>query len=266
MAGLNLQNSLQARWFPYVRRNTNAKVRLFCLPYAGGGASAFRTWADKLPDFIEIYPVQLPGREMRIRETPLTRMSSLVHALADAVDPLLNRPFAFFGHSMGAMICWELACELRRRHGIEPAQLFVSGRRAPQVPDNDPPLHDMQTSELLQALRRFSGIPEDFYEHAELVELKLPVLRADFELCEKYVYRPEPPLNCPITAFGGLEDLDESREMLERWGNRTSKVFKLRMLPGDHFFLHSSEALLLQLLFEELRQLTSPTAWNSLGG
>lgn len=262
MAGTNVQNSLQARWFPYVRRNTNAEVRLFCLPYAGGGASAYRTWADKQPDFLEIYPVQLPGREMRIRETPLTQMSSLVQALAEALDPLLNRPFAFFGHSMGAMICWELACELRKQHGIEPSQLFVSGRRAPQVPDTDPHLHRLETPELIQALRRLNGIPKDIYEHAELMELKLPVLRADFELCETYLYRPEPPLNCPITAFGGLEDTDERPDMLEQWRDQTTKSFNLRMLPGDHFFLHSSEKPLLQMLFTELRQIAGRTVWN----
>ena len=255
MAQMNPKDSLQARWFPYVRRNPNVEVRLFCFPYAGGGAGAFRSWVERQPAFVEIYPVQLPGREMRIRETPLNRMSSVVQAIADAVDPLLNRPFAFFGHSMGAMICWELACELRRRHAIEPAHLFVSGRRAPEIPDTSRHLHDLEPADLFEELRRFNGIPKEIYEHQELMELMLPVLRADFEVCETYAYRPEPPLNCPITVFGGLDDPEETPERLERWREHTSKSFDLRMLPGDHFFLHPSQPLLLQTLFEKLGQI-----------
>lgn len=266
MNGVDLQNNLQARWFPYARRSASARLRLFCVPYAGGGASNFLTWYDKLPDFVDVYPVQLPGREARIRETPLTQMSLVVQGIANAIEPLLNRPFVFFGHSMGAMICWELACELRKRHGINPARLFVSGRRAPHVPDTDPPLHNLPPAELLEALRRFNGIPKELSEHKELMELKLPVLRADFELCEKYRYRSEPPLSCPITAFCGVDDPAETREMLERWQERTNQRFNLHLLPGDHFFLHSSEQLLLQMLAEELGQIAGQPARNSWRG
>lgn len=263
MNGVDLQNNPQARWFPYARRSGSPRLRLFCVPYAGGGASNFLTWYDQLPDFVDVYPVQLPGREARIRETPLTQMSSVVQGITNAIEPLLNRPFAFFGHSMGAMICWELACELRRRHGINPARLFVSGRRAPQVADTDPPMHKLAPAELLEALLRFNGIPKELCEHTELMELKLPVLRGDFELCETYQYRSEPPLSCPITAFCGVDDPGETREMLERWQERTNKRFTLHMVPGDHFFLHSSEQLLLQMLSAELSEIAGQSTWNS---
>jgi len=242
-------------WFPYAKPRPAGKLRLICFPYAGGGAGIYRTWADHFPSYIEVFAVQLPGRETRTREKPFNRMAPLMEAITPVIHTLVDRPFALFGHSMGAMIVWELACELKRRFDREPIHLFVAGRRAPHVPDTSPPIHELPEPEFMEELIRYNGLPKELAEHTELMEFKKPLLRADFELCETYRPQSDFRLNCPITAFGGLEDPDEKRELLEKWRDVTTRFCKVHMLPGDHFFLQTSEQRLIQLLSEELRRI-----------
>jgi len=250
-----MNNNSHKLWFPYTRRFAPGKLRLFCFPYAGGGAGLYRSWAEKLPAYIEVFAVQLPGRETRTRETPFTRMGPLVQAFMPVIHELSDEPFAFFGHSMGAIIVWELASQMKRQYGREPIHLFVSGRRAPQIPDTDPPIHELPEAKFVEEVIRFNGVPQEAAKHPELIEWKTPLLRADFELCETYTYQPELTLDCPITAFGGLEDPSETGELIANWRERTTKFCKVHMLPGDHFFLHTSETGLLQLLSKELRDI-----------
>jgi medium-chain acyl-[acyl-carrier-protein] hydrolase len=153
-------------------------------------------------------------------------------------------PFAFFGHSMGALISFELARQLRRQHAPGPIALFVSAHRAPQRPAPNPPVHSLPQDEFVEELRRLNGTPEAVFQDAELMQLLLPTLRADFAVCETYTYMPEEPLECPILAFGGLQDHEVSRDDLAAWRAQTHRTFKLRMVPGDHFFLHSARASL----------------------
>lgn len=247
-------------WIARPRPNPRTRLRLLCFPYAGGGASIFRTWSDDLPRDVEVCPVQLPGRESRMRELPFTRLPPLVQALAQALLPYLDIPFAFFGHSMGALISFELARQLRRQYGLSPAHLFVSSHRAPQIPDPHPPIHHLPESMFVEELRRFSGTPELILQNPEIMEVFLPLLRADFSICETYTYSPEDPLECPISAFGGLHDLLASRDDLESWRDQTLGSFTLRMFPGDHFFLHTARAPLLQTVSQGLTQLLSRIA------
>ena len=228
-------------------------MRLFCFPYAGTGASIFRTWPDGLPTDVEVCPVQFPGRGTRLKEAPFTRLSSLVEALAEALVPLLDKPFAIFGHSLGALAGFELARQLRRQFGIQPVRLFVSADRAPQIPPRDRPIHALSEGDFLTELRRLNGIPEMILEDAELMQLVIPIVRADVAAYETYVYATEPPLDCPISGFGGLEDRRVSRADLEAWREQTSASFSLRMFPGDHFFLNTAQSPLLQVLSQELR-------------
>ena len=241
----------------YHRPNPQASLRLFCFPYAGGRNLIFRGWQEGLPAAVEVCPVELPGRGRRLREPPFTKLTTLVEATAEAILPLLDKPFAFFGHSMGAMISFELARRLRREHAPTPVHLFVSGRRAPHIPDTDPPTYDLPEPEFLDELRRLNGTPQEVLEHAELIQLMMPLLRADFEVVQTYRYTPGPPLDCPITAFGGLHDVEVPREYLEAWRDYTAAGFTLRMMPGDHFFLHTAQRLLLQVLAQELQRLAS---------
>ena len=158
---------------------------------------------------------------------------------------------------MGAIIAFELARLLRREGRAQPLHMFVSGRTAPQLNRSHTPIYDLPKPELLEELKRLNGTPREVLEHPELMDLMLPILRADFSVCDTYEYTREPPLDCSLTAFGGLQDAGVPRRNLEGWREQTSASFTLRMLPGDHFFLHSDESLLLRLLASELHRLTS---------
>ena len=239
-------------WVRCSQPHPQARLRLFCFPYAGGGASIYRTWSAGLPRDIEVCAIQLPGRENRLSDPPFIRLTLLVRTLAQVLGPYLDIPFAFFGHSMGALLSFELARHLRRQKRSGPVHLFVSGHRAPQLPDPDPPIHRLPDPMFVAELRRLNGTPEEVLQNAELRQLVLPVLRADFAICETYDYSSEEPLDCPIFAFGGTQDDEVSRDELGAWREQTSSSFRLRMFPGDHFFLHSAQALLMQDIAEEL--------------
>jgi medium-chain acyl-[acyl-carrier-protein] hydrolase len=239
------------RWIPFRKPDPQSRLRLFCFPYAGAGALIFHKWSDALPRDIEVCPIQLPGRGTRLTEPPFTKLPGLVEALARVLVPLLDKPFAFFGHSLGALIGFELARQIRRQHGLHPVRLFVSAGRAPQIPHRARPIHTLPDNEFLTELRRLNGTPRELLDHEELMEVMLPILRADFALYETYLYSAEPPLTCPISAFGGLQDRKVSASDLEAWRSQTSASFSLRLSPGDHFFL--KEPLLLQALSQELQ-------------
>jgi medium-chain acyl-[acyl-carrier-protein] hydrolase len=235
-------------WIIFPKPNLQAHLRLFCFPYAGGSSFIFRTWANSLPLTIEVCPIELPGRGMRMKLAPFHRMEPLVNAIAPALQPYLDKPFAFFGHSMGGLIGFEVARLLFKNYGISPVHLFVSGSRAPQIPDPDPPIHALPEPTFIEELRRFNGTPPAVLENAELMQLFLPILRADFAVLETYVYDSDAPLECPIAVFGGLQDSKVSREELQGWEKQTKASFSLQMFPGDHFFLHSAQSLLLESL------------------
>jgi medium-chain acyl-[acyl-carrier-protein] hydrolase len=239
-------------WIQFWQPKPQAQLRLFCFPYAGGGASIFRTWSETLPPQIEICPVQLPGRESRLLEAPFSQLFSLIEPLAQALLPYLDMPCAFFGHSMGALISFELVRYLRQQHGLSPVHLFVSARRAPQLIAPDPPIHHLPEPQFVEELRRLKGTPEEVLQTAELLQLLIPFLRADFAMCETYLYTPEEPLACPISVFGGLQDDEVSRDMLTAWREQTRGSFKLRFFVGDHFFLHAARASLFQALLQDL--------------
>ena len=241
-------------WVTCLGPKPEAKLRLFCFHYAGGGALSFRSWSNSLPPTVEVCAVELPGRGSRLMEPPFTQLEPLIQELTRVLLPYLDKPFAFFGHSMGAIVSFELARMLRKDYDLSPVHLFVSGRCAPQVPDPDPPIHTLPEPEFLDELRRYNGTPESVLENAELMELILPTLRADFAVIETYVYTPEPLLDCPITAFGGLEDGKVSYDDLEAWREQTNADFSLQMFPGDHFYIHSAQPLLLQALSRKLHQ------------
>jgi medium-chain acyl-[acyl-carrier-protein] hydrolase len=241
-------------WVSCPRPNPGARVRLFCFPYSGAAANIYYPWADVLPPSWEICPVQLPGRGTRMREPLQTRLAEQVEALAAGIRPYLDKPFAFFGHSMGALTSFELARHLRRTHAPLPIAMFVSGHGAPHLPDRNPPLHALPEAEFLAKLRELNGTPEEVLQHQELLQLLVPILRADFAVCETYVYQAEDPLACSIHAYAGLGDDYVNRQELEGWREQTSGAFSVRMFPGDHFFLNSARPYLLQALARELEQ------------
>jgi medium-chain acyl-[acyl-carrier-protein] hydrolase len=246
-------NSLaRSRWLPHFKPEPKAKLRLFCFPYAGGSTLIYRKWPDTLAPAIEVCAVQLKGHGSRLLETPLKSMSQLIPELAEGLAPYLDKPCAFFGHSMGAVISFELARYLQEVNGFELTHLFVSGRRAPQLPNSDPYTFDLPEADFIEELHRLNGTPKEVFGNPDLMRLLVPLLRADFELIETYRYVPGSPLTCPMTAFGGLEDGDEVADLLYPWRELTDGPFSLRMFPGDHFFLNTADLELTDAIAQEL--------------
>jgi medium-chain acyl-[acyl-carrier-protein] hydrolase len=234
----------------------HTRLRLFCFPYAGGGASIFRQWAQALPNGIEICPVMLPGRETRLREKSFTRLTPLVEVLAEALQPSLDVPFAFFGHSMGGLLAFETARELRRQNAPQPLHLFLSARPAPQLGRADPPLSHLPDAIFVTELqRRYSGIPAVILQDSELLKLYLPILRADLEMLETYSYSPESRLDYPISTFGGLQDVMVTPDKIAPWREQTTQTFTRKLFPGNHFFLQSQQAALLEAMAGDLTPL-----------
>lgn len=239
-------------YFPINQSDTCGHVRLFCFPYAGGGTAVFRNWPTKLADLAALYPARLPGRESRSTEQPFDDLIQLVAALADAILPLLDRPFAFFGHSMGAAIAFELARLLRRTNRAQPLALFVSGARAPQFRLNHRPGPAPSDSELIEQLRRLEGTPPELLASPALLHVLAPSLRADTAAYRNYVYLPDTPLACPIFAYGGANDSNITRDHLEAWHEQTTAAFKLQLFPGGHFFVRTAEEEFLEALARDL--------------
>lgn len=241
-------------WLTTRALNPRARLRLFCFPYAGGSAVIFRKWQDAFPSStgVEVCPVQLPGRGSRMHEPPFLELLPLVEAIADAVHPHFDRPFAFFGHSMGAIIAFEVARLLRRKYQMEPTRLIVSGRRAPHMPSDEPPTYNLPDAELVEELRRLNGTPGEVLENPELMQIMLRLIRADFTVVQTYTYKDEPPLRCPFTVFGGLEDEDAEGDNLTGWCEQTNGVCSVNIFEGGHFFINTSEAQLLHALKQEL--------------
>jgi medium-chain acyl-[acyl-carrier-protein] hydrolase len=217
----------------------------------------FRSWSNKLPPTVEVCPVHLPGRTHRIAEPAYVKLTPLVEALGQALSPYLDKPFAFFGHSMGALIGFELARHLRGERKPQPEHLFASACRAPQIPRSQPPTYHLTEADFIEELQRLNGTPREVFGHPELLKLMLPILKADFAVCQTYDYVPQPPLDCAITAFGGLDDPDISADHIQAWGEQTAERFSARMFLGDHFFLHTAEWRLLAALASELVMLSN---------
>jgi len=234
----------QSMWFENLPQGRDGALRLYCFPYAGGSTQVFRGWQRSLAPQVSFSLAHLPGRGPRIGEPPFQQCKPLITALADAIIPEIPPAFAFWGHSMGALISFELARELRRRGQPVPLALFVSGRGAPQVPDPDPPTFNLPEAEFISELRRLNGTPRELLDGPELKEFFLPTIRADFEVLDTYEYESEPPLTCNICAYGGLQDAHVPAANLKEWQKQTSGAFKLRMFPGDHFYIHTSTDLL----------------------
>jgi medium-chain acyl-[acyl-carrier-protein] hydrolase len=245
-------------WIVRPEVRPEARLRLFCFSYAGGAASIYRPWTRELPTEIELCAIQLPGREGRLLEQPYSEMSTLAERLADVMERYLDLPFAFFGHSMGALVSFEVARELRRRHGISPVHLFVSGHAAPQVARRRAPVHQLPDAAFVDAIRELNGTPEQVLQNAELMELVLPALRADLAVCESYRHTGAAPLACPISAFGGLADAEVRYDDLRAWQAHTRGQFRVRLFNGDHFYLREERSALVETICQSLRPAIRP--------
>ena len=231
------------KWFVCPQLIPAAETRLFIFPYAGGSPAAFSKWSASN---IETQIAHYPGRGSRFNEPAIQRLDVLAENLLCEIQPLLDKPFALFGHSMGGLIAFELAQKLRQQNFPQPKSLFVSACVAPQLPDSSPPIHSLPEDEFLDALNKFNGIPAEIFNQPEALKILLPSLRADFEAVETHRFNSgEPPLDIPIVAFGGLDDPRVSRERVEAWAMQTRAAFKAEYFHGDHFFInHTKENIL----------------------
>ena len=227
-------------WLQRWGQPAHPKARVFCFPHAGGAAAAFRLWPQGLPQDLEVLAVQLPGRGNRWKELAVGSIPAIVEALLPAMLPHMNMPFAFFGHSMGSMVAYALACELVRRGGPLPAHLFVSARRPPRVTDALPPVHALPDDEFVAEVnRRYSAIPPEVAREAELMALLLPSLRADLRALETFEAPAATPLPFPVSAFGGTDDRCTPAFHLEAWREETRAAFRMRLFAGGHFYVDS---------------------------
>ncbi|MBE0670392.1 MAG: thioesterase [Anaerolineales bacterium] len=235
-----------------------ADVRLFLFPYAGGTPAAFNNWPIEFPDSIETNIVYYPGRGSRFNEPPIRNFSVLVDEIHRAILPIVDKPFIFFGHSMGGTIAFELARQLKQRNLLQPQILFVSAQAAPQLPNPNPSIHTLPDSEFVNFLRGLNGIPADVINHSELMELLLPTLRADFETIENYEYVADKnQLTCPIIAFGGTDDPRVKPDHLEGWSIHTKASFKSYYFSGDHFFINTARRSVIASMVTEIKSLNA---------
>jgi len=244
-------------WIAHRTVKPRARIRLLCFPYAGSGASIYRTWGEELPDTVEICPVQLPGRENRYREPAYSRFEPLIEALCDGLKPLLEFPYALFGYSMGAFIAFELARKLRRRGDCGPKRLFISARRGPRLADTRQAISDLPDAEFIQQLATYEGTPKDIIKDPEIMAFYLSTLRADFRLCETYKYVPGELLNCPLSVYGGCDDASLTHQDIQAWNIETTSSCAIKLFNGGHFFIHSCRTALLQSLAGELSSTVS---------
>ncbi len=228
-----------AAWFPCGRPVEGRGVPVFCLPYAGGGASVFRGWAGRLGPGAQAVPVQLPGRESRHREAPAVRLSALVADLAEVIAPYTGTPYALFGHSMGATIGYELAAALAERGRPAPRVLFVSAACAPHLRRLRADLHELDEAEFTASVRRLGGTSAGLLDDPAFAEFYLPLMRADLRLVATYQRSDTAHLLPRISAFGGLADHAVEPAAVLAWRGYAEREFTSRLLPGDHFFLHA---------------------------
>lgn len=236
------------------------RMRLYCFSYAGGSAASYYPWQAKLAPAIEVCAIQLPGRGARFTEPPLRSLAVLVEVLAHVIDGDDGLPFAFFGHSLGGLVAFELARYCQRRGRAMPERLFVSGSTAPRSRALSRRLHELNDADLIAALRQYNGAPAEVLDEPELMALMLPTVRADFAMAADYEYRAGERLAIPLSVYGGDRDPHVRYEDLGRWQDETNEPITMHCFPGDHFFIQSAHEAVLAQLQIELAQLVEEAA------
>lgn len=221
-------------WIKRPRPRPDARARLFCVPHAGAGPSYYARWVSEVPEDIEVCLVALPGREARLNELPLDDITAIARRFAAEAGPLLDLPFAFLGHSMGAIVAYEAALLLP----VEPRHLFVSAAPPAHRLIEEPPVAHLPDADFLTEVRRaYGGIPDAIWNDSRMMQLMLPSMRADFTAYETYLWAQRPPLNCPVTALGGADDALVPTDCLDRWAELTVGHCTVRVFEGGHFYL-----------------------------
>lgn len=238
------------KWLLQGNTQSPSHMRLFCFPHAGGNANNYIHWQKSLSPGIELCVIQLPGRTSRMIESPITNMAALVEAIVEGIGPYLDKPFAFFGHSMGAVVAYEVSQRLRKLDKPSPIHLFVSSCRGPAMPLKRQPIYNLPFDDLLTALANLNGTPSEALDNKELMAMMEPVIRADFEIIETRSYNEQAALDLPITALGGKQDPSVSTLELQAWKQHTNAGFWLKLFEGDHFYYADQEKALMRQISE----------------
>ena len=244
---------MQSDWILSPRPSPQARFRLFCFHTAGRGASMYAPLAKLLPAEIELLGIQLPGRENRIREKPLAHIDLITDSLFDALLPLFDRPFAFFGPSMGALVAFDFARKLNQTRGLSPVHLFFASRRAPNTPDRLPGISHLPVDEFADAVHaRYNSIPAVIRQDRDLMDLFIPVLRADFQVIETYPYRESKPFDCPLSVLRGAADPVMLAADFDGWASHTTGAYAEITFPGGHFFFLEQPATTVEWISKAL--------------
>lgn len=253
-------NTTAAVWLRRLPSKAPVRLRLFCFPSAGAGASMFGTWGHELPSGVEVCAVQLPGREDRRYDSPLRQLPAAVQHLSANLEPFQEWPFVFFGHSMGALLAFETARALRSAGGRLPLHLFCSACYAPEDVRTREPAYELPHEKFMAHIRRLGGVPEPILREPGVMQLFIPILRADLELYQAYEYRQQPPFGFPITAFAGLHDTEVPPRALDAWRHHTTGAFDRLDFPSGHFFIQSARRSFLRALSAILQRVTADAA------
>lgn len=228
------------KWFFCKQEKPQASLRLFCFPFGGGGASVFHSWVDVMGDDIEVRALQLPGRETRFREPMVGKIDAVVEDITRALASFQDRPYAFFGYSLGSLLAFETCRELRRQNLQLPVRLFIGALSAPQLPPPHPPIASLDDQAFTEKIEYYYQPRNEAWENAELREFLLPLLRADIALYESYRYRDEPPLACPIDVIAGNDDRATPVDSTRDWIQQTTAGMSHHLLEGGHFFIDAN--------------------------
>ncbi|MEU6770355.1 alpha/beta fold hydrolase [Streptomyces sp. NPDC046759] len=256
-----MRSPVEELWIRRFRDGDGCETKLVCFPHAGGWSSAYRTWPLGLPSDIGVLAVRYPGREERLNDPFPSQLEALADDIADALDELTKHQLVLFGHSMGASLAHEVALRFQGR-GRPPAALCVSGRRPPHALDGRRKLADTDEG-IIADVVRYDASRAAVFADPDLRELLLPALRADYRLVNAYSGGPRPPLDCPVYGFTGDDDSEVSPDQMRGWADTTHDAFRLRVLPGGHFYLRAEEAALLADLSDVLSHVKSRTTTPS---
>jgi medium-chain acyl-[acyl-carrier-protein] hydrolase len=241
------------KWFIVPKPNPNAEIKLFCFPYAGGSSYTFQSWPQHISRNIEVVIIQPPGRGSRMFEPLYFDMNSLVNDLIQVFPEQLNKPYILFGHSLGSRVAFEILSQLSKIGCRLPIHFIASGSGGPHLmPDKDSIYH-LPDKDFIAELKILNGTPKSILENKELMDLFLPLLKADFEIADNYCYSANNIFHCPITIFGGESDIEVSLLELTSWGDFFTKKTNVKMVPGNHFFIDNKDVFLPKLneVFDE---------------
>ncbi|WP_281558771.1 alpha/beta fold hydrolase [Thalassomonas sp. RHCl1] len=244
-----------SKWLVNPSPRPNADLRLICFPYAGGNAATFTPWIKQLNTNIELIAIQAPGRASRLFETPYNKMDDLVDELMTLIPPLLNTPTIFYGHSLGSRVAFELMTRLKAQGLPLPVHFIASGSRGPQAKAKENTTYHLPDDAFMAELENLNGTPKAVLENKELMELFLPLLRADFEIAETYQYTSNITFDCPLTVLGGKQDSKITQEHLQGWQDFFALPADIQILPGDHFFIDSHPDLVTEQVNHIIDQL-----------